>query len=305
LSCACSGSRPRIAQELRRSLVFYREQSEGRKAERFFFLGGGSCLKNFLEVFSGMASGSCETIKPFSAASIQLPLGHQLKDQITQTPLFANAASLAFGLAAPKAARQSQINFLPVELKQKEAIARARFVSFAAAACVLAVILGADIHMYVSNQAIRSEIKKTARRLEKIQDVSDSLKGLEKQQRMIQEREALVEKLLAGRIDLRGRLKDVAAAVDDRMLWERVLLEESRVTIDGAVSGDYEEAQEVLAGFKKRLEGLPFIGTLSMPEIELEPLTPELAVSGAGERLSLTRHKERKFTCSAESAPGQ
>jgi len=295
----------RIVQELRRSLVFYREQSEGKKVERFFFLGGGSCLKHFLDVFSPMVSGQCELLKPFAGASVQLPLGHRLHDQIADTPLFANAASLAFGITAPKTAKQVQINFLPIELKQKEAIARRRFISFAAAAGILAAILAADIHLYISNQAVKIQTRKTVEKLEKMKDVSERLKQLEQQQRKIKEQEALVGQIVAARPEMRARLKDVAGAVADRMLFEHVTLEGTKVSVEGVVSGDYEETQEILAGFKKRLAGFTYLSNFVLPEIELEPLTPELAASGAGERLSLTRSKERKFSISADIVAAQ
>ena len=48
----------RIVQELRRSFIYYKEQSGGRKIEYIYFLGGGSRIKNLVDTVSGSIGGA-------------------------------------------------------------------------------------------------------------------------------------------------------------------------------------------------------------------------------------------------------
>ncbi|MCX5708739.1 MAG: pilus assembly protein PilM, partial [Candidatus Omnitrophica bacterium] len=118
----------RIAQELRRSFVFYNERSEGRKIEQVFFTGGGSYIKNLRKILSSHVGGECLEVNPFAQIPHELSIDHKFKEEIASSAIFASAASLAFGIPLKKAAKQVQINFLPVELKQKEALAAKRMI---------------------------------------------------------------------------------------------------------------------------------------------------------------------------------
>src|SRR3989338_5552622 len=55
----------RIVNELRRSFIYYKEQSGGRRIGYIYFLGGGSQIKNLVNILSASIGGQCKIMLPF------------------------------------------------------------------------------------------------------------------------------------------------------------------------------------------------------------------------------------------------
>lgn len=109
----------RIIQGLRRSFVYYKEQSEGRRVEHIFFFGGGSRFTGLISALSKEIGGQCRILNPFSDMEVSLK-SSQFEDIVQESPVFAAAAGLALGALSKK---KGIINFLPLELKAKEVVA--------------------------------------------------------------------------------------------------------------------------------------------------------------------------------------
>ncbi|MDD5348229.1 MAG: pilus assembly protein PilM, partial [Candidatus Omnitrophica bacterium] len=284
----------KIAQEVRRSMVFYEEQSEGKRIGGIFFIGGGVGLKNFLEAVRALIGMPCEAILPFADLVHHIPAGNTFKDELCATSLFAGAASLSAGVSVSKTARESQVNFLPVELKQREAVAMRRFVFLTIAFVSIIVLLVLTLQAYIMNQRTKARLKQMVVKLEKVRNVSQGLKQLELAQRKINDRDRVINELVKARRDIRRPLSELAAAVSDEILLERCVATGNKLELTGLVVADYEGAQASVLAFRRRLERVPFFANISLSEFDLEEMVPEVE-RGAGGQLSLTRPRERRF----------
>jgi type IV pilus assembly protein PilM len=292
----------RIAQELRRSFVFYNERSEGRKIEEIFFIGGGSYIKNLRKILSSYVGGECKEVLPFAQIPNELTIDNKFKEEIVSSAIFASAASLAFGIPLKKGAKEVQINFLPVELKQKAAVASRRMILLIIGFCLIGVFALASVQLFLSNQMVRWNIRAVEKKLSKVKRVSEDLKIMDQYQAKIKLLSQQIDDLIKSRPDFTLPLKDLAKALPEEVVLNSCILTANKIELEASVFADYEEANKFISDFKNRLAKTGYFSNITVPAIDLEAISPELSSGGGQEKLRLTQQKERNFKLSASVA---
>jgi type IV pilus assembly protein PilM len=290
----------RIAQELRRSLVFYNERSEGRRIEQIFFTGGGSYIKNLRSIISSFGGGECKDLLPFAQIPHDLPKDNKFKDEVVSSAIFASAASLAFGIPLKKGQKEVQINFLPAEFKEREAKAARRLILLIIWFCFVGVFILLSTQLFLSNHMIRWNIQTIEKKLTRVQRVSEDLKSLDKSQSKIKQRSQQIEDLINGRLDYPLVLEGLAKDTPEAIVLSKCTLDDKKLDIEGNIFADYEEAKSEIDLFGKALSKKGYFGNIVIPDIELEGISPELNPGVRGDQLRLTQPKERNFKLSAD-----
>jgi type IV pilus assembly protein PilM len=165
----------RMIQEIRRTLIYYKEQSQGERVDEFYFLGGGAKIKGLIDVVSKEIGGMCKVFDPFE--KIEINLAKEKEKIIDLKPLFVPALSLA--LTVPLVGKGREINFLPQELKKKEIVIRKQIgVIFLSTLIFCFVFLG-WLNLLITNKGIASTVaglKVERKRKEKILRKLEELK---------------------------------------------------------------------------------------------------------------------------------
>ena len=289
----------RIAQELRRSFVFYNERSVGRRIEQVFFTGGGSCIKNLRTTLSSHVGGECKDVSPFAQIPHEIPVDHKFKEEILSSAIFASAASLAFGIPLKKTAKEAQINFLPVELKQKEALVARRMIFLIIGICFISIFILAAVQMFLSNQMVKWDIRSVEKKLGKVKRVSENLKMMDKNQGKIKQLSQQIEELFKSRPDFHPLLDKLAKAVPEEIVLTKCVLTANKLELEGSVFADYEDASGIIEIFKKEIAGSGYFSNVTVPPLELEEISPVLN-SNEGSELRLTQQKNRNFKLSSD-----
>lgn len=307
----------RIVQELRRSFIYYKEQSGGRKIEYIYFLGGGSRIKNLVDTVSGSIGGRCGIIpSPFAGASSE--------------PVFANALSLALSIASAEY-KPTLINFLPPELKKEKTAGLRRFGLFAAGAGLMAVFAIASLNMFISSRLLGTSFKETEFELNRLKNTADRLKMLERQESGVKNLAAQIETILKSKQDFSLILKELNRLTPESVLFARVSISKGgqggdsvsetkmmpgygqglsgqqkvsspaggyTAEIKAQVFADYENALKIIGEFKKNLASSRYFSGLESAPLELERISSGEDNPGGESRL--TREKIRDFTVTFE-----
>ena len=307
----------RIVQELRRSFIYYKEQSGGRKIEYIYFLGGGSRIKNLVDTVSGSIGGRCGIIpSPFAGASSE--------------PVFANALSLALSIASAEY-KYTLINFLPPELKKEKTAGLRRFGLFAAGAGLMAVFAIASLNMFISSRLLGTSFKETEFELNRLKNTADRLKMLERQESGVKNLAAQIETILKSKQDFSLILKELNRLTPESVLFARVSISKGgqggdsvsetkmmpgygqglsgqqkvsspaggyTAEIKAQVFADYENALKIIGEFKKNLASSRYFSGLESAPLELERISSGEDNPGGESRL--TREKIRDFTVTFE-----
>jgi type IV pilus assembly protein PilM len=291
----------RIAQELRRTFVFYNERSEGRKIGQIFFIGGGSNIKNLHTVLSPLAGGECKIMLPFAQTHQELSSTNKFKNEIVSSAIFASAGSLVFGIPVKKGAKDAQINYLPEELKKKEAIAARRVIILIIGICFISFFFLGMVQLFFRNQIIKGNIRTVDQKLSRVKKVSDDLKVLDKNQGKSKQRSLQIEALIGSRADFILPLKGLAKAMPEEIVLTKCVLTLDKIEIEGRIFADYEEANKIIGLLKLGLAKNGIFKNIAVPDIELENMTPELnSAGGTKGKFLLTQPKERSFRLSAD-----
>lgn len=290
----------RIVQEFRRSVVFYKEQPEAKEIERVYFLGGGSNIKNLIPILSGLVGVPIQVILPFKEMQYQLPNENKFKDEIISSSLFTGSASLALSIPVTKAAKQPQVNFLPVELKQKEAVAARRILFLIVAGCLISVFFMLTLQLFFSNVSHRRTIKRLEVKLDSIKRLSEGLKGLVEEQNLITVRNSIVEDLIKKRPDYLLPLQELARVIPQEILLNECTLVAGKIDIQASVFADYEEADRLIEEFKRNLETTKYFSKIDIVPLEIEVITPKIGGGTYEPEVDLTQSKTRDFKLSAE-----
>ncbi|MFA5118636.1 MAG: pilus assembly protein PilM [Candidatus Omnitrophota bacterium] len=285
----------RIMHELRRSLVFYKEQSEGKRVDQIYFLGGVSQIKHFLASIAPQVGGKCHLIMPF--ADVQIVKEKTNENEVVNSPIFVNAASLALGSIKTKAAEETVINFLPLEIKKKEIVARRRLILLVLSFVVISLFSLAALKVTLDNALIRKDIKSKEFELKRFKKLGKRLSELQAKEQFVGKKDAAVKLLAAGKDALRAALQELPKAVPEEIVLTKLTLEAGIVTIKAEVSSDYEQALEIVEAFRHKLESTKYFRDVSITPLKLERFTAQMA--GSSGDIVLTSVKVRKFTVTA------
>ncbi len=284
----------------RNSGVFYQEHPAAKEIKQVYFLGGGSNVKNLISILSGLIRGQIQVILPFKEMQHQIPNENKFKDEIISSSLFTGAASLALGIPLTKAAKQPQVNFLPVELKQKEAVAARRIFFLIAAGCFISLFIILTIQLFFSNVSHKKAIKRLEVKLQNTERLSKGLKGLVEERNLITRRNSLVENLIKKRPDLLSPLQELTRVIPQEILLNECTLLPNGIDIKASLVADYEEADRIIREFKRKLETTKYFKNIEVTPLELEVINPKVSGGTYEAEVNLTQSKARDFSLSAE-----
>lgn len=329
----------RIIHELRRSLSYYKEQSEGRRVEYIYFLGGGSQIKNLVSLLMKQVGGQGEAMLPFR--NLNPPQGGPAKDA-NSTPIFSNACALTLGLSLKDNGGAAIINFLPWELKKKEALA-ARRLTILSVKFILAFLFSAiSLAAFINNRSVRSAIKKVEADLNEAKGIADTLKNLSQRDKKIKQESAQIQELINRRPDFYLPLMHLARAIPQEVLLTRVSIAKAsdagypgagqeynrvpaadlgaetapadtipqasggsnsrgayRIEIKAEVFADYETANLIVEHIRASLEAIAHFKNIQISPLKLEKISPRVT-SDTSKALSLTLPMARVFTVTAD-----
>lgn len=326
----------RIMHELRRSLSYYKEQSEGRRIEYIYFLGGGCQVKNLVNLLTKHLGGQWEIMLPFRGVAAPQD---GLAQDARSTPIFSNACALALSLSL-KDKGGDIINFLPFELKRKEALAARRLIILAVKSILVSVFAAFSLAAFINSRSVGAAIKRMDSDLNEIKAVADTLKNLSLRNEKIKAESAQIQALLEGRAHLYAPLAQLAKATPQGVLLTRVVIAKAgiaaypqaqvqeepeagaqapealdgqaaqeayavtntlSVEIGAEVFADYETAVAIVEQMRANLErSASLLKNIRAWPLELEKISP--AVGAAGKTLTLTQPMRRSFTITAEVA---
>ncbi|HQJ16112.1 MAG TPA: hypothetical protein PLJ26_06475 [Candidatus Omnitrophota bacterium] len=286
----------RISQEIRRSLVYYKEQSGGRRVWRLYFSGYGAGIKNLISTLAAGVGGECRllTIADCNrslAGSVKFPVEGQ----------FAACADL-IGLmilrdkGGGKAA--GRIDFIPPELHQRRI---SRILSLAGlSSLILACLIfgGLLLSTYLNNQNLQSSLQKLEADLAKNKQKQGGMGQLLEREAQIRQRQNLMESKTRDRNGFTDILVLVAGAVPADVVLNNTEFSGTTVRISGLIKKDYETASRLLVQFGEGLEALKVFRSVTVPVLALERI--EYGQGGDLPPGQITREALREFMITAE-----
>ena len=311
----------KVVHELRRSLTYYKEQSEGRRVEQIYFLGGISQIKNLWAILSTSIGGQCRVI-----------------DKIAPGPIFTGAASLALSILG-KDKKQPAVNFLPLELKKKGSVTAILLVLRAAGICLIIVLGLWLVNILLRNHSLTTSIGQAEFRLNSLKKTTERLSSLEQQENLFQRQSSQIEELINKRADFYSPLKALSGIIPREILILQISIakgsttssrgsgsmaaatgnadgnainfpasgkttteEKYRITMQAEVFADYEEANKILGGFGRSPELTRYFRNIEITPLKLETISFDAASATGARDVPLTQPMARGFTLTAEVA---
>ncbi len=324
----------RVLHELRRSLAYYREQSQGRRTENIFLLGGGCQIKNLVPLLAAQMGGKSQSVFPFNMVRKLKIEG--VVNEINTTPIYTNATSLALGMVE-KPEPERVINFLPEELKKKEVVAKRRAVFWIAEICLI-ILFGLLLGNFLLDRFMLSiAIKRSENQLGILKKDSKRLSNLEQLETELKQKESQIEKIIQKRQNPSLILQRLVKILPQEILFTELSIskisasvsqeapgsaegqgpkseekssgmprtegisgaeDKYKINIKAQITADYEEAAKIIDRFHKRINGLGNFTNVKISPLKMEKVVPYLKEPGA--ELSLTQAKVRSFTITAE-----
>ncbi|HAH20477.1 MAG: hypothetical protein A2Y00_04785 [Omnitrophica WOR_2 bacterium GWF2_43_52] len=308
----------RMLHELRRSLMFYKEQSEGRRVEHICFLGGGAHIKNLIALLVKQLGGEWQIVYPFKNMQIH---GTGIENH-AQTPIFSNAAAIALSCGQKEIA---VINFLPPNLKAKKTHAKKRLWFLIAAivlVCSTATLSAiAFVHTLIYTKALAT----IETDLAIVRDVAETLKEFDRREKKITQDTMAIEAIHNQRIPFFLILASLAKSTPQAILLTHVTIakgqaadmaqeaaenpdvsygaiaETYRLSISAAVVSDYETALGLIKRFRGNLENIPYLKNITASDLQLEEISPQRNTQ-TGKVTGLTKSQTRIFSLNAQIA---
>lgn len=306
----------RMVQELRRSFIFYKEQSEGRRIERIYCLGGGSLVKNLSPVLSGLIGGQLQLIPPFNGLKAAKD---NIYTEASGSAAFLNSAvSIALSVYA-KSNKIPVVNFLPAELRRKESASKRNLALFAAGVCLVFVFALAGANVLMRRGFLQSSISAVEAQLGGFKNVKDNLDELSRKKDRLNRQLAKFAEIKQN-LNWAALLKKISLTVPKDIVLTQIVIARGemfseaaregsleskvednalQVRINARILADYEKAQEIIENFKAAMEKTGYFTKINIPPLSLE----EIVVSEAGmpsEDSAITRPQTREFFLAAE-----
>lgn len=306
----------RTVQEFRRSFIFYKEQSEGRRIERIYCLGGGSLVKNLSPVLSGLIGGQMQIMPPFNGLRT---VKDNIYNEASGSAAFLNSAvSIALSVYA-KSGKIPVVNFLPAELKRKESASKRNLVIFAAGACLVFIFTLVGTNILIRRGFLQSSVSEVETQLGGFKNVKDSLDELSRKKDKLNLQLAKFAEIKQN-LDWNSLLNKLSLSVPQDVVLTLVviakgeILSESarenssepkvedkalRIKINARIFADYEKAQEIIENFRAAMKETGYFSEINISSLGLE----EIVVSEAAmplENSAVTRPQMREFSIEAK-----
>jgi len=295
----------RVATELKRSFLYYKQQFRGNIVKKLYVSGEGIRLPRVDEFLAeGLEDVEIKFFNPLEGLNLE-SLGPQSTEFETLAPRF--ASSLGLALEPPKLIR---INLVPAEIKAQAFVAVKRFVYTGLVVVVLAII--GLFYMFLRDDLGKARKKYEVEKAnyEELKPALEELKGVNKQIARYQSYSDLLRKLTKNEPLWPDIYENLATLVSDNMYVESVKINrvgesttgrrgrrrgssglsvESKarweVTIDGYAYDDSQvELQERITRFVDRLKESPFFEDVYLqPSRETVQRVPPEPMLVAGE----------------------
>ncbi|MDD5654314.1 MAG: pilus assembly protein PilM [Candidatus Omnitrophica bacterium] len=300
----------RIINELRRSFIYYKEQTGGERVERIFFSGGGSHIKNLVPSLARQIGGKCEIINILR--NMHPPADETAAAILAKnSAIYACALGLAIGIESKK---QEIINFLPSDLAQHEQMARIKLYSILAILALVAVCASAYFNSVFSARSLRMllEEKKSqvallapaVKKGEILKKRGQRFKAIAEQSEALRKQNIKFEPLL---VEL-SRLLPAEAILTSADISEGVGIQEGAIQkksfaatsglflkLTGNIMSTYEEGLQILEKLKTDMQGSAYFKDITAVFSQPETLSPQ-AEEGD---FPLTARKMRDFRMDA------
>ncbi|MDD5669028.1 MAG: pilus assembly protein PilM [Candidatus Omnitrophica bacterium] len=285
----------KILHELRRSLSYYKEQSGGRRIEYINFIGGGCHIGNLFEILTSQIGGMCKTVLPFEG--IEVPPDKQKITDKVSSPVLSSAVALALSLGV-KSKRHDTINFVPLDLRQRELAEKRRIFIVTTLVLLIAVFGFLTLQTIISSVSLSNNIKKTGFDLERFKRTSGRLKDLTQREKLFEQRLSLSESLSQKRLLVLAPLNDLKKIIPDKVYLTSFKLGLGKVEIKAIVYADYENALTIVDQFKKNLVALPYFSNIEITPLKFEKVSPQFG--GGTSEVQIDQESDRDFVVTAD-----
>lgn len=265
----------RIVQEIRRSLIYYKELTKGERVRNLFFFGGGLGIKGLFKMLTKKIGGRSKILRPFEY--FEVSYASTFSEEIM--PLFAGAVAVNLGLLVDRE-KLKVVNFLPPELKKREVIAARKLILIVIFIFILFFICLNYVNLLVNNYRLKSMIKNLNVEIKDIKKVVKMVDEFKEKKRLIFERSEKIKGLMKKKFDLSVILKEIArftppeVLIDTLYIGSNYNLTESSASLDvpemyklrieAQILSSYEDAIEIIKKFKLNLERSPYFANVKV-----------------------------------------
>jgi len=315
----------RMIQEIRRTLVYYKEQSKGERVDELYFLGGGAKIKGLIDIVSKEIGGGCNVFDPFE--KIEISLSDEKKKILDLKPLFVPALSTA--LTVPLVSKEREINFLPEELKKKEITIRKQIGVIFISALIFSFIFLGWINLLIINRIATSAVERLRIKLKQKREIFKTIKELEKEKASIESKMGSVLEAEKKKKNIAAILKEITFLLPSQVFLTQLTIDKSkpevstfsssgefpktrtsfkiiekekeqpssyRLKMEIACVADYEQAIELAYYCKGILEDSSFFTDVILSPPEVKKITPSM---GGFKQIELTPVALRTFKIEA------
>ncbi len=286
----------RIVQEVRRSLIYYKEQSGGRKVWRIYFAGEGAELLNLLAALEGQLGGETRILD--AAACDKLFMSAFTAPQGLPGIGYFDVLALAFSLNGGRQFKKGHLNFLPGEIKKQETVKLLDTAGLYTLIMLSLIVVALVSLLIVRNRDVGSVLVKTENELKGVSEKKGALSQYAESEAQVNRRKDMMQAQTSRRNDYVRFLAKIGGMVPRDVVLKNVEFLGGKVKIQGTIKKDYETASRILAAFQRNLEKLEFFDKLSVPPLPLERIEYSSGMEIPEDEI--TMEVPREFTVSAE-----
>lgn len=189
----------RIINEVRRTLIYYKEHTGGGRVDNILFLGGGISIKGFFSAVAKGIGGERQAVMPFTNMDISVD-EKQVKYVKELFSLFVPAVSIALSL--PLAVKtQATIDFLPLELKRQKLIVRRQIIFIIIGVVLFAFVFLFWLKFLLEKQVLKDSVSSLDFELNRKKVFTEKLNEIKKEKLSLGERMQDVQNIMAKRTD--------------------------------------------------------------------------------------------------------
>ncbi len=230
----------RIVHEIRRSLVYYKEQSAGGRVENIFFVGGGAKIQGLVPALTKNFGGDCRIFDPFQERGISFK-GENFPDLEQQNTFFAVALSMALSIPLTKKDRSNVVNFLPVEFKQRESIAQKRSILMFVSILLISFSILGWTKFLRDNKLLKLAVNRIEKEMEEVKDTVTALERLKRQKKNIDEKSVKVREIIRRRAISAEVLMAIAQSTPEKILLIDIMISSPAVFLPEQGTGLEQE----------------------------------------------------------------
>jgi len=302
----------RLVNEIRRSLIYYSEQTHGSRVDNVFIMGGGAQIKGVAPILKKSFAG-LDILTPFS--HIDINIKGKNKDYFNENQLlFAAAASLA--LSVPLAQRKKEvIDFLPEEIKKQKVVFQRQLSIIFVLIVIFALAFLAWLKVYMDNNILSGSISKLEFESKKSQAVIDTLKDQQSQKQSIDERLKEAQTIIKKRVDMRAALSELRRLMPPEVTLRSFKMGSAapaggpeirgrkprfarayHAAIEAFCTADYEQGLKLANALTQALNGGVHFTNAQLVFAPIEAIKPVFSK----EKVALTAAQTRNFTLSVD-----